>query len=78
MSESLTAIIDLAAQALKSKRFADFQTEIAKADAINPDDPRVLHFKGLYQFETGNAKGALPYLNRALQARPNNAASARV
>lgn len=74
LTPGLTEPVNKAGQALKAKNFKAFQEEIAKAEKIYPDDPKVLHFKGLYEFETKNAVGAFHLLQAALQKTPKDAA----
>lgn len=69
----LLQILKKAESALKNRNFKDVRAEIARAEAVGKDDPRVLHLKGLYEFEQQNAVQAYNFLSKALELRPNDA-----
>jgi tetratricopeptide (TPR) repeat protein len=73
-NRTLEDILNQAARHLKQKKFKAFETEIGRAAELAPQDARVLHFKGLYQFEKQNAIEALKLLRSALQKRPHDTA----
>lgn len=70
----LTEALKKAGAALKAKNFKVFRDEIGNAEKIDPDHPQVLHFKGLYEFETQNAVAAFRFLHAALGKRPQDPA----
>lgn len=70
----LNALLKEAVPHLKNKNHPTLDPLLARAAALAPDDPRVLHFQGLSAFEKRDAKTAFDFLRRALEKRPNDAA----
>ena len=63
-----------AGEALKKKDLKTFKTEMAKAEAREPQNVHVLHFKGLFEFERQNAKAAFKLISQALTKKPKDPA----
>lgn len=72
--DTLEAALGRASQLLKTRKLADFKTEIAKAQKLGAHDPRTLHLLGLYEFETRNTVAAARLIKQALSLDPKNAA----
>lgn len=72
--EALRARLDDVAKHLKSKKLSEAEKALAKAEALAPDDPRTLHYRGLYEFESHNPVKAFRFLGEALEKRPKDPA----
>ena len=63
----------LAAQHFRSGRGAEAEVICREILAGNPDVPEVLHLLGLVRMRLGDAKGAVEFIGRAVQLRPDDA-----
>lgn len=71
-NETLDDIIATCGRLLKEKKLKAFPEEMAKAMEIAPKDPRVLHYRGLYEFEKRNTTEAARLLRDALKIVPRS------
>lgn len=70
----LKAYVTEAAKLLRAKSYPELERTLSKAAEISPEDPNVLHLKGLYYLETKRIQDAFEHVSRAAVYRPNSMA----